>query len=86
MAERTCGADQPGFVARTAAAAPARCGDDIDVPWKNAQHGGVPQNELGIDESTFTPGATTSGLTRQSLSVGPWLEKPAMMLSLSVLM
>ena len=34
----------------------------------------------GIELSTFTPGATTSGLTRKSTSVGPWLEKPAMML------
>ena len=33
----------------------------------------------GIELRTFTPGATTSGLMRKSTSVGPWLEKPAMM-------
>ncbi len=67
---------------------PARCGVAIEVPWKNAQHGVVPVPVLhvqrGCELSTFTPGATTSGLTRKSTSVGPQLEKPAMMLLFGV--
>jgi hypothetical protein len=47
------------------------------VPWKNAKHGGAAQDWCGIELSTFTPGATTSGFTRKSTSVGPWLEKSA---------
>jgi hypothetical protein len=56
----------------------------IDVPWKNAKHGGAAQNPCGIELNTLTPGATTSGLTRKSTSVGPWLLKPAMMSELGV--
>ena len=40
--------------------------------------------QRGCELSTFTPGATTSGLTRKSTSVGPQLEKPAMMLLFGV--
>src|SRR6266571_2716260 len=79
IAERTSAADQPGCCWRTMAAEPARCGVAIDVPWKNAKHGGLAQKAAGIELSTLTPGATTSGLTRKSTSVGPWLLKPAMM-------
>jgi len=39
----------------------------------------------GIELSTLTPGATTSGLTRKSTSVGPWLLNPAMMSPFDVL-
>src|SRR5436305_8471903 len=78
MAERTSASDQVGCCWRTTAAEPARCGVAIEVPWKNAQHGGAAQNACGIELSTLTPGATTSGLIRKSTSVGPWLEKPAM--------
>src|SRR5712691_5104186 len=77
IAERTSAADQLGCWPSTTAAEPARCGVAIDVPWKNAQHGGDPQNAAGIELRTFTPGAVTSGLTRKSTLVGPWLEKPA---------
>ena len=62
---------------------PARCGVAIEVPWKNAQQGGVVQAKGGCELSTFTPGATTSGLTRKSTSVGPWGENPARTLSLA---
>ena len=54
------------------------------MPWKNAQQSAdPPQNERGIELRTLTPGETTSGLTRKSTSVGPWLEKPAMMFELA---
>jgi hypothetical protein len=82
-AERTAQAGQFGCCPSTTAADPARCGVAIDVPWKNAQHGvgkaGVHDSGPvpGIELSTFTPGAVTSGLTRKSTSVGPRLEKPA---------
>src|SRR5436305_10818646 len=79
MAERTSASDQSGCCWRRIAAEPARCGVAIDVPWKNAKHGGDAQNAAGIELSTLTPGATTSGLTRKSTSVGPWLLKSAMM-------
>jgi len=62
---------------------PARWGVAIDVPWKKAKHGGASQYDAGIDESTLTPGATTSGLIRASTSVGPWLENAAMMFARS---
>src|SRR5712691_6262332 len=78
IAERTSAADQLGCWPSTTAAEPARCGVAIDVPWKNAQHG------AGIELSTLTPGATTSGLTRKSTSVGPRPEKPAMMSEFAV--
>src|SRR5690242_12050769 len=84
IAERMSAADQSGCSPRRKAAVPARCGVAIEVPWKNAKHGGVAQNACGIDESTFTPGATTSGFTRKSTSVGPWLLKDAMMSELGV--
>src|SRR5947207_5630775 len=84
IAERTSAADQPGCCWRTMAAEPAKCGVAIDVPWKNAKQGGAAQNACGIELSTLTPGATTSGLTRKSTSVGPWLLKPAMMSELVV--
>ena len=84
VAERTWVADQVGCWPRTTAAEPARCGVAIEVPWKNAQHGGAAQNDAGIELSTFTPGATTSGFTRKSTSVGPWLEKFAMKFELVV--
>ncbi len=45
------------------AADPARCGVAIDVPWKNAQHGGVAQDECaGCELKTLTPGAIDVGL------------------------
>src|SRR5256885_16429228 len=78
IAERTSAADQPGCCWRTMAAEPARCGEAIDVPWKNAKHGGLAQKAAGIEPRTLTPGATTPGLTRKSTSGGPWLLKPAM--------
>src|SRR5512133_1921840 len=78
MAERIAAADQSGCAPIRTAAEPARCGVAIDVPWKNAHL--LP----GIELRTFTPGATTSGLTRKSTSVGPWLENPAMMLEFPV--
>src|SRR5215211_5682399 len=84
MAERICAALQVGCCPRRTAAEPAKCGAAIDVPWKNAKQGGAPQNWCGIELSTFTPGATTSGLTRKSTSVGPWLLKPAIMSELGV--
>src|SRR5206468_11241592 len=84
IAERTSAADQPRCCWRMTAAEPARCGVAIDVPWKNAKQGGAAQNACGIELSTLTPGATTSGLTRKSTSVGPWLLKPAMMSELVV--
>src|ERR671918_451033 len=71
IAERTSADDHVGCWLRTTAAAPARCGVAIDVPWKNAQHGGVSHASFGCELSTLTPGATTSGLTRKSTSVGP---------------
>src|SRR5688500_3749084 len=73
IAERTSAADQSGFNPRITAADPARCGVAIDVPWNIAKHGGSAQALAGTDEMTFTPGATTSGFTRKSTSVGPWL-------------
>src|SRR5204862_281014 len=72
-AERICAADQSGCCCRTTAAEPARCGVAIDVPWKNAKQGLPPQKDTGIELSTLTPGAMTSGLIRKSTSVGPWL-------------
>src|SRR5512143_3222759 len=77
MAERICAADQPGCWPFTTAAEPARCGVAMEVPWKKAKQGGVPQNWCGIELTTLTPGATTSGLTRKSTSVGPWPLKSA---------
>src|SRR4029079_691786 len=77
IAERISAADQSGCCARTTAAVPARCGVAIDVPLKNAKHGGVAQAFAGTDDSTLTPGATRSGLTRKSTSVGPALVKSA---------
>ena len=74
---RTAQAGQDGCCWRMTAAAPARCGVAIDVPWKNAKHGSPSQKLVGIDDRTFTPGAMTSGLTRRSTSVGPSLEKSA---------
>src|SRR6266571_5032313 len=64
-AERTCSADSHGRWPSTTAAEPARCGVAIDVPWKNAKHGGAAQPNAGIELMTFTPGATTSGLIRK---------------------
>src|ERR687897_2340855 len=86
IAERTSAAVQPGCCSITTAADPATCGVAIDVPWKNAQQEGVFCTHLsaGCELRTFTPGATTSGLTRNWTSVGPMLEKPAMMLSFAV--
>src|SRR6266498_105634 len=84
IAERTSAADQSGCSPRTTAADPARCGVAIDVPWKNAKHGGASQKVCGIELSTLTPGATTSGFTRKSTSVGPRLLNPAMMSALVV--
>src|SRR5262249_16656412 len=63
MADRTSAALQSGCCPMMTAAEPARCGVAIEVPWKNAQHPRSPQSP-GIEERTFTPGATTSGLTR----------------------
>src|SRR3990170_6053560 len=71
MDERTCQAAQLGCWPITTAAAPARCGVDIDVPWKNAQQGGTAHASFGCELSTLTPCATTSGFTRKSTSVGP---------------
>src|SRR5438046_5423900 len=79
IAERTSAADQPGCCWRTMAAEPARCGVAIDVPWKNAKHGGVAQKAAGIELRKLTPGATTSGLTRESKSVGLCLVMQAML-------
>src|SRR5712691_6353519 len=82
-AERTAQDGQFGCWPSKTAAEPARCGVAIEVPWKNAQHGTgnagthVSVPEPGIELSTFTPGAVTSGLTRKSTSVGPRLENPA---------
>src|SRR5215211_5061186 len=84
MAERICAADQLGCCPRTTAAEPARCGVAMEVPWKKAKHGGASQNWCGIELSTFTPGATTSGFTRKSTSLGPWLLKPAMISTFDV--
>jgi hypothetical protein len=39
---------------------------------------------MGVELSTLTPGATTSGLMRKSTSVGPWLLNPAMMSAFGV--
>ena len=87
MADRTSGAIQVGWASSTSAAVPATCGVAMDVPWKNAQQDGsvCSHAHAGCELNTFTPGATTSGLIRNFTSVGPSLEKPAMMLSLSVL-
>src|SRR5918995_2651392 len=86
IAERTSADVQSGCWSITTAAEPATCGVAIDVPWKNAQHDGVVCTQVcaGCELRTFTPGATTSGLTRNWTSVGPMLEKPAMMLSFAV--
>src|SRR5260370_923250 len=84
IADRTSAADQSACCPCTTAADPARCGVAIDVPWKKAKHGGVLQNWWGIELRTLTPGATTSGLTRKSTLVGPWLLNPAMMSALVV--
>src|SRR5918996_2502852 len=86
IAERTSAAVQSECWSMTTAAVPATCGVAIDVPWKNAQQDGsvCSQAHPGCELRTFTPGATTSGLTRNFTSVGPWLEKPAMMLSFAV--
>src|SRR4029078_5303458 len=70
---RIAQAGQSGCSWRTIAAEPARCGVAIDVPLKKAKHGSPSQKLVGIDDRTFTPGATTSGLTRKSTSVGPSL-------------
>ena len=56
----------------------------LEAAYANAKHGGAAQNWCGIELSTLTPGATTSGLTRKSTSVGPALLKPAMKSSLPV--
>jgi len=64
MAERICSALQLGYSQRSTAAEPARCGVAIEVPWKKAQHGLPLQNATGMELSTLTPGATTSGFTR----------------------
>src|SRR5262245_43331253 len=81
IAERTSAADQSACRPRTTAAEPARGGVAIDVPFLNPKHGGVGQKRAGSDDSTLTPGARTSGLTRKSTSVGPALEKSPMMSS-----
>src|SRR5262245_27310786 len=75
MADRISQALHVGCSPFRTAAAPARCGVAIDVPSKNAKHGGALQNDAGIELRTFWPGASTSGLTRKSTSVGPRLEK-----------
>src|SRR5260370_1425834 len=64
MAERICSALQLGCSQPSTAADPARCGVAMEVPWKKAQHGLPLQNATGIELSTVTPGATTSGCTR----------------------
>src|SRR5688572_26304851 len=82
MAERTCSAVQSGCRPRTTAAAPARCGEAIDVPAKKAQQPVAPQSSPGTDDRTLTAGATRSGLTRKSTSVGPCDEASYWMSSL----
>src|SRR5262249_18753302 len=81
-ADLICAGDHAGWSCLSSAPAPAMCGVAMLVPWKNAKHGGEPQDELVTEESTFTPGAVASGLIWNVKGVGPRLEKPAMMSAL----
>src|SRR6266508_1197689 len=78
-ADFTSAEDHPEWAANNNAAAPAVCGVAIDVPEKNAYDGSYVPSGLMANtlESTFTPGAVTSGLMRNVYGVGPRLENPA---------
>ena len=68
------------------AADPATWGVAMLVPWKKAKQGGWAQDVIRIELYTFTPGATTSGLTSarilDPILGGPLDENPAMMSAL----
>src|SRR6266571_2985852 len=85
-ADLTWAGDHVGGSCFSNAAAPATCGVAIEVPWKNAKQGGLAQELIRIELYTFTPGATTSGLTSFSrvlpMNAGPLLENPAIMSAL----
>ena len=56
-ADLICATVHVGWACRRSAAAPATCGEAMLVPLNSAQL------DFGSDESTFTPGAVTSGLS-----------------------
>src|SRR5690349_19239741 len=70
-ADLICATVHVGCACFNSAAAPATCGDAMLVPLSAAQ------SDLGSDESTFTPGAVTSGLSCSEYGVGPTEEKSA---------
>src|SRR2546428_9970281 len=78
-ADFTCSGVQAGCAANRRAAEPVVCGVAIEVPENNAYDGAnVPSGLIANTlDSTFTPGAVTSGLMRNVYGVGPRLENPA---------
>src|SRR6476620_8088200 len=58
---------QSGFAWRTSAAAPALCGEDMDVPERISEPLPLPE----LVEMTDTPGAVTSGFRKLSPLRGP---------------
>ena len=73
-ADLSCATVHAGWRWRRSAAAPATCGAAMLVPESSAQ----PPPET--DESTSTPGAATSGLSRSEIVVGPTDENSACVL------
>ena len=72
-ADLTCHGVQPGCCCSSSAAAPATCGVAIDVPAKTENV--EPVVAGGVEESTSSPGAETSGFSMCPKSVGPADEK-----------
>src|SRR3954454_23435219 len=74
MAPLTCCGDQDGLACRISAAAPATCGEAIEVPLSSL----APDTLLPSVELTSTPGAETSGFRMLLLRDGPAELKSAM--------
>src|SRR3954454_14981332 len=74
IAPLTCCGDHDGLACRISAAAPATCGEAIDVPLSSF----TPDTELPSVELTNTPGAETSGLRMLVNRSGPAELKSAM--------
>lgn len=66
----TCSGVQSGWRCRSSAAAPATCGAAMLVPEESP-------HPPGRDDRIDVPGATTSGLRRSEIGVGPAAEKLA---------
>src|SRR5712691_4024644 len=72
-ADLTCATVQVGCRWSSSAAAPATCGAAMLVPFLDSHE----PSRAGTDESTFTPGAVTSGFRASETGVGPAEEKYA---------